>query len=433
MKKLIFAVIFSLSYIFAQALDLSLGGMTYTLNTETKEATLIICFNNNPQVVHIPATIEHKGETYTVVAIGDYCFYNKSTITAVDFDEASQIRSIGKKSFMNCNKIESLDLPDEVTTLGSYSFASCSSLTTLELPAKLETMAEGSFSECTSLTEVSIPAQVSTIGKDCFTGCSALQSVNFQGNPENIDQSAFDGCSALTKKELILDAGNIKTFYSNNNVYTDIVMRRANASHKLATISLPFKPNKQTRSNFAFYEFEGVNDNGILSFKETDSPQADMPYVVKSLADSEIDEFVAESENGMVTLSSDGEQSVTSGDWTFHALYHMLMLNDADALKHYYLPNDNGIAGIAESCTLPTFSAYLYGPNIDEAFPGLGDDGIIKVAFKDANGNTSGLGAIINGDTIIPADDNRIYDLTGREVKNPQHGIFIMNGKKIKL
>ncbi|MBS7375673.1 MAG: leucine-rich repeat domain-containing protein, partial [Muribaculaceae bacterium] len=348
MKKLIFAVIFSLSYIFAQALDLSLGGMTYTLNTETKEATLIICFNNNPQVVHIPATIAHKGETYTVVAIGDYCFYNKSTITAVDFDEASQIRSIGKKSFMNCNKIESLDLPDEVTTLGSYSFASCSTLTTLELPAKLETMAEGSFSECTSLTEVSIPAQVSTIGKDCFTGCSALQSVNFQGNPENIDQSAFDGCSALTKKELILDAGNIKTFYSNNNVYTDIVMRRANASHKLATISLPFKPNKQTRSNFAFYEFEGVNDNGILSFKETDSPQADMPYVVKSLTDSEIDEFVAESENGMVTLSSDGEQSVTSGDWTFHALYHMLMLTDSDALKHYYLPNDNGIAGIAE-------------------------------------------------------------------------------------
>ena len=433
MKKLIFAVIFSLSYIFAQALDLSLGGMTYTLNNETKEATLVICFSNNPQVVHIPATIAHKGETYTVVAIGDYCFYNKSTITAVDFDEASQIRSIGKKSFMNCNKIESLDLPDEVTAIGSYSFASCSSLTTLELPAKLETMAEGSFSECTSLTEVSIPAQVSTIGKDCFTGCSALQSVNFQGNPENIDQSAFDGCSALTKKELILDAGNIKTFYSNNNVYTDIVMRRANASHKLATISLPFKPNKQTRSNFAFYEFEGVNDNGILSFKETDSPQADMPYVVKSLTDSEIDEFVAESENGMVTLSSDGEQSVTSGDWTFHALYHMLMLTDSDALKHYYLPNDNGIAGIAESCTLPTFSAYLYGPNIDEAFPGLGADGIIKVAFKDANGNTSGLGAIINGDTIIPADDNRIYDLTGREVKNPQHGIFIMNGKKIKL
>ena len=400
MKKLIFAVIFSLSYIFAQALDLSLGGMTYTLNTETKEATLIICFNNNPQVVHIPATIEHKGETYTVVAIGDYCFYNKSTITAVDFDEASQIRSIGKKSFMNCNKIESLDLPNEVTAIGSYSFASCSSL---------------------------------TIGKDCFTGCSALQSVNFQGNPENIDQSAFDGCSALTKKELILDAGNIKTFYSNNNVYTDIVMRRANASHKLATISLPFKPNKQTRSNFAFYEFEGVNDNGILSFKETDSPQADMPYVVKSLTDSEIDEFVAESENGMVTLSSDGEQSVTSGDWTFHALYHMLMLNDSDALKHYYLPNDNGIVGIAEPCTLPTFSAYLYGPNINEAFPGLGADGIIKVAFKDANGNTSGLGAIINGDTIIPADDNRIYDLSGREVKNPQHGIFIMNGKKIKL
>ena len=95
MKKLIFAVIFSLSYIFAQALDLSLGGMTYTLNTETKEATLIICFNNNPQVVHIPATIAHKGETYTVVAIGDYCFYNKSTITAVDFDAVN--REDGRK------------------------------------------------------------------------------------------------------------------------------------------------------------------------------------------------------------------------------------------------------------------------------------------------------------------------------------------------
>ena len=433
MKKLVFSAIFSICFICAQALDLSLGGLTYTLNTDTKEATLVLCFSNNTQVVNIPATIEHKGERYTVVAIGDYCFYNKSSITAVTFDADAQIKRIGKKSFMNCNKIESLDLPDEVTALGSYSFASCSALTSLDLPAKLESIDEGSFSQCTSLTEVTIPAQVTNIGKDCFGGCSALQSVNFQGNPENIDQSAFNGCSALTKRALVLDAGNIHTFYSNGNVYTDIVMRRANASHKLATISLPFKPNKQTRSNYVFYEFEGTTDAGVLSFKETDSPQADVPYVVKSLTDSDEDEFVAESENGSATLSSGGEQSVTSGDWTFHALYHMLTLSDSEALKHYYLPNDKGIAGISEPCTLPAFSAYLYGPNIEEAFPGLGADGIISIELKDVGGNTSGLGVIINGDTVIPADDNRIYDLSGREVKNPQHGIYILNGKKIRL
>lgn len=430
MKNLIISLIFSLCLFSAQADKISLGELTYIINTSTKEATLALCLSNSITDVNIPAYIEYNGDRYTVVEIGDYCFYRKAAITKVTFDDESQIRNIGAKSFYQCTGIKDIELPDQITTIASYSFASCSALESVALPARLETLNEGSFSGCTSLTEVTIPAEVSTIGKDCFNGCSSLASVNFQGNPENIDTDAFTGCTSLIKKELIIDAGNIKNFIPNANTYTKIVMRRSNTAHKLATITMPFKPNKPTRSNYVFYEFQGVSADGVVAFQETDSPEADVPYVVQSTDGSSDFEFVAESTDGIATLSTVGEQSVTYGDWTFFALYSQLSLSSTDDLKHSYLPVEQGIQSITQPTVLPAFSAYFYGPNVDEAFPNIGGDGIIYAQFKDLNGNTSSIQAIeVNG--IIDASNSNIYDLSGRRVNNPQHGIYIISGKKI--
>ena len=430
MKNLFISLIFSLCLFSAQADKISLGELTYIINTSAKEATLALCLSNSITDVNIPAYIEYHGEQFTVVEIGDYCFYRKAAITKVTFDDESQIRNIGVKSFYQCTGIKDIELPDQITTIESYSFASCSALESVALPARLETLDEGSFSGCTSLAEVTIPAEVSTIGMGCFDGCTSLESVNFQGNPENIDPSAFTGCSSLTKKELIIDAGNVKEFNPNDNAYTNIVLRRSNTAHKLATITMPFKPNKPTRSNYAFYEFQGVSSDGVISFQETDSPEADVPYVVYSNDENGDFEFVAEDVDGAVTLSSAGAQSVNIGDWTFVALYSQLSLSTSADLRHSYLPVEEGIQNIMEPTILPTFSAYLSGPDVDEAFPNIGSDGIIYAQFKDLNGSTASV-MEIKVEGIIDAADGKIYDLTGRQVQNPQHGIYIVRGKKV--
>lgn len=68
--------------------------------------------------------------------------------------------------------------------------------------------------------------------------------------------------------------------------------------------------------------------------------------------------------------------------------------------------------------------AFLYVKNAMSATGGA------KIYIGGFNGGTTGIGEI-----VAPADQqkNVIYDLQGRRVNNPHHGIYIINGKKVLI
>ena len=74
----------------------------------------------------IPATVTHKGKTYSVT-------------------------SIGYSAFLECIELTSVTIPTSVKSIGDYAFW-----------------------DCPSLTSITIPANVTTIGWDAFYACSAL-------------------------------------------------------------------------------------------------------------------------------------------------------------------------------------------------------------------------------------------------------------------
>ena len=166
---------------------------------------------------HLVIPDTYKG--YPVVAIGDYAFYNCSSLTSVTIPDSvttigddafrgcseltsvtigDSVTTIGKWAFVNCSALTSVTIPDSVTTIGSSAFVNCSSLTSVTIPDSVTTIGSSAFYNCSSLTSVTIPDSVTTIGNKAFYYCSSLTSVTIPDSVITIGNSAFYGCSSLT-------------------------------------------------------------------------------------------------------------------------------------------------------------------------------------------------------------------------------------------
>ncbi len=160
-----------------------------------------------------------------VTSIGDYAFYNCSSLTSVVIGDS--VTSIGKNAFSNCSGLTSVTIPDSVTSIGDYAFGGCSSLTYNEkgglkyigsksnpyiyladtesisitsaiIDNNCKLIGDYAFSRCSSLTSVVIGDGVTSIGEHAFNGCSGLTRITIPNGVTNIASSAFYNCSSLT-------------------------------------------------------------------------------------------------------------------------------------------------------------------------------------------------------------------------------------------
>lgn len=76
--------------------------------------------------LEVPATVTHDGNTYAVVAVGDYAFRQCTGLTSVTL--ADGIATVGGSAFYACSGITTLSLPASVTTVGAAAFSLLSAL-----------------------------------------------------------------------------------------------------------------------------------------------------------------------------------------------------------------------------------------------------------------------------------------------------------------
>ena len=98
--------------------------------------------------------------------------------------------------------IRKVIIKDGVTTIGDWAFYECSSLASVTFPDALKTIGRAAFSWCSSLASVTFPDALQTIGWGAFEGCSSLASVTFPDALQTIERYAFKGCSSLTSVAL---------------------------------------------------------------------------------------------------------------------------------------------------------------------------------------------------------------------------------------
>ena len=179
------------------AVEVTIDGINYDLNVETKQAAVIKKSSGkySGEVV-IPESVEHEGAAYSVTSIGIAAFFECSGLTSVTIPNS--VTSIGNEAFCWCSGLTSVTIPNSVTRIGHVAFGGCSGLTSVTIPNSVTSIGVQAFCWCSGLTSVTIPNSVTSIGAGAFSWCYGLTSVTIPHSVTSIGDGAFNGCSGLT-------------------------------------------------------------------------------------------------------------------------------------------------------------------------------------------------------------------------------------------
>ena len=121
----------------------------------------------------------------SVTSIGNYAFYNCSSLTSVTIGNG--VTSIGDEAFRGCRSLTSIDIPNSVTSIGNYAFADCYNLTSVIIPNSVKSVGNSAFYDCYNLSSVNIPNSVISIGSSAFGG---VQNINYTGTASGLPWGA---------------------------------------------------------------------------------------------------------------------------------------------------------------------------------------------------------------------------------------------------
>ncbi|MBR7124204.1 MAG: leucine-rich repeat protein, partial [Candidatus Methanomethylophilaceae archaeon] len=127
--------------------------------------------------------------------VSAYMFDGCDNLTNVTFQNGSKLTSIQAHGFHNASALMSINFGDaKLLNVGNYSFMSCESLLSITLPDTLEEIGRFAFYGCSSLSEVKIPSNVKFIGRVAFDTGSGIR-IYFDSDvpPTHLQEGWDDG------------------------------------------------------------------------------------------------------------------------------------------------------------------------------------------------------------------------------------------------
>ncbi len=174
----------------------------------------------------------------SVEVIEDSAFYEHDKLVAVNFEENSRLKKIGKQAFCYSSSIESIMLPQSVTTIDYRAFMGCP-ISFFEIGNNVKIVGEEAFygtrfwnnkqdnsivylgNVCLGVkgtlpinSYVEIKEGTLTIADNAFEGQGGLRSVTFPQSLKNIGDCAFYNCLALFD---VNSGGNVEFVNYDNN------------------------------------------------------------------------------------------------------------------------------------------------------------------------------------------------------------------------
>ena len=175
-----------------------------TASTSQNAADLIdsgSCGKNATWELYKDGTLYIKGTGAMTDYDFDYNTETKVTITNVPWYAThlssikkivieSGITHVGAYSFMDCDAVTEVELPDTLTTIGENAFWLCNELKTIKIPSSVTEIGKRAFGGCLELTEVELPEGLKTIGYAAFGSCG-IKTVTIPGSVKEIPSEAF--------------------------------------------------------------------------------------------------------------------------------------------------------------------------------------------------------------------------------------------------
>lgn len=153
--------------------------------------------------------------------------FAKSNISSITFDpECTQIVS---KLFDDCDKLESVVIPEGITTINAWSFAFCDNLTSVKLPSTLTRIGSFAFENCPNLTSMEFPEGLISIGGYAFEDCKKLAEVKLPSTLQSLGGQAF-GNTAM--ESIVLPAA----LTYGTNTFEDSILKEATLTEGMTTV-----------------------------------------------------------------------------------------------------------------------------------------------------------------------------------------------------
>ncbi len=110
--------------------------------------------------------------------------------------------AIGEESFIECESIESIELPDSVETMGERAFSDCIRLNSIEWGSGLKELPYRAFSGCEGLKSLKLPDTLEKLGTCAFSECYGLEEIDLGKGVTHIGENAFMTAVSLKKLEI---------------------------------------------------------------------------------------------------------------------------------------------------------------------------------------------------------------------------------------
>ena len=253
--------------------------------------------------------------------IGDYAFKNsglatitKTTNYATYF---SEVKKLGKESFMGCKFTNIRYFSSTITNIGANAFKNCLELTTVT-DYSIKFVGTSMFEGCTALTKFSSTSNTATLNNSAFKGCSSLtnltlrqvsyigelalsgtgitefkQGVQFDESATNlyrilkIKSSAFYNCKSLTTVYLYSNS-IVFEFTESYSTYTATGV--FSGCSNLVNVTLPSNMTTINANTFkdctslVSFNFSNITKIGQNSFQNTGLISVEIPETVTSLS-----------------------------------------------------------------------------------------------------------------------------------------------------
>ena len=371
---------------------------------------------------------------YHCKEIGDWFIGGESIKEVVIGDE---VTSIGSSAFSGCTGLTSVTIPNSVTSIGVSAFRGCSGLTSITIPESVASIGSYAFENCTGLTSVTIGNGVTSIGEYAFVWCTSLKTIIIPHSVTSIGGGAFDRCTNI--KDLHCYASNVP---STSSIFLGLSM-------ELATLHVPAVALADYRNAWPWSSFGTIKAigyevtipaEGVCTYSNAydidfTGVTGLMAYVASGFSPSTGEltltrVYEVPAGEGLVLKGNVGKYEVPYA--TTDKVYSNLLKGvtkvttvaptDGD-YTNFILANGShgtGFYTLANTGELAAGKSYLQLLTTD--ISALAREGV-SLMFSD---ETLGLDIL-----TISSFDNSIYDLQGRRVENPMHGLYIVNGKKV--
>ena len=306
-----------------------------------------------------------------------------------------------------------MTIPNSVTYIGTSAFGRCYGFTgNLTIPNSITIIGYSAFDGCSGFTgNLTLPKSLEVVISDSFNECNNIQTFKFQSLPK-----VFEG--SLNDYRPIVSLSDDSYISSEASGTVNAISYTRQMSNDWGTLVLPYSLTLTGSEPYRLYEIETLTGDELVLSRLEGVVAAGTPCIVKRNGTEAELTFDANDVKLNMTRATN-----PVGDMTFSGTYWTEDVNSGYVIskdRFWNVAELNGSASV-KGVKVQPFRAWLSGTSANAP-------ACLSIRI---DGSTTGINAAEALDALNDAEAE-YYNLSGKRLDAPQHGVNIVRMKSGK-